>query len=261
MPVKPTNYPDNKFTSSEALERLINPQKLPQHIAIIMDGNGRWAKQHGFRSRVAGHRAGVKAVRETVTAAAELGIKVLSLYAFSKENWLRPRREVMALMRLLSSYIDKELPTLQKNKIKLVVSGDLEDLPDFVRKKILQTIKATADNQRMTLNLCLSYGGRDEIIYAVRQLAQQVQNGLIRPAQIDKELFSQYLYHPELGDPDLLIRTSGELRISNFLLWEIAYTEICVLPVLWPDFRREHLVQAILDYQRRERRFGRVPED
>lgn len=259
MPASYKEAQENK--SAKKLESLIDPQRIPRHVAIIMDGNGRWAKLHGYRSRLVGHRAGVKAVRETVKAAAELGIKALSLYAFSKENWLRPRREVNALMRLLSIYIEKEVKTLQKNEIKLVVSGDIEDLPQFVREKLLKAIQATAGNQRMTLNLCLSYGGRDEIIYVIRQLCRQLQRGLITPGQITKELFAGFLYHPELNDPDLLIRTSGEMRISNFLLWQIAYTEIYVTPTLWPDFRRQHLVEAILEYQRRERRFGKVPED
>lgn len=239
----------------------IDPQRLPRHIAIIMDGNGRWAKLHGFRSRVQGHRAGIKSVEEVVTASAELGIQVLSLYAFSKENWLRPKREVDALMRLLAQYLDREVKRLNKNDIKLVVSGDIEDLPPFVQEKVNQAIQSTANNKRMTLNLCLSYGSRDEIVRATRLISQQVLEGLLDPDDITKEIFSQFLYHPELGDPDLLIRTSGEMRLSNFLLWQIAYTEIYITSVLWPDFRREHLINAILDYQRRERRFGRVPED
>jgi undecaprenyl diphosphate synthase len=257
MPLR-KNKPASSGTTPD--EALIDKEKLPRHIAIIMDGNGRWAKQHGFTSRIRGHRAGIKAVRTTVESAAELGIKVLSLYAFSKENWQRPKREVSTLMHLLSRYIDVELKRLTKNDIRLVVSGEMKDLPEFVREKLRNAIRATGKNKHMALNLCLSYGARDEIIKAVRNIARQVQKEEIKPSQVTAKLFSQYLYHPELGDPDLLIRTSGEMRVSNFLLWQIAYAELYVTPVLWPDFRREHLVEAILAYQQRERRFGGVIE-
>ncbi len=242
------------------LESRINPERLPHHVAIIMDGNGRWARQHGYRSRIQGHRAGVKAVQETVESAVELGLKVLTLYTFSKENWLRPQREINRLMRLLSQYLDKELPRLEKNNIRLVVSGDVNDLPEFVLTKLNHVLETTRKNTRMVLNLCLSYGGRDEIVHACRHICRRIMNDRLTINDISKELFSKMLYHPELGDPDLLIRTSGEFRISNFLLWQIAYTEIYVTPVFWPDFRREDLVKAILDYQSRERRFGKVSE-
>ncbi|MCD6384776.1 isoprenyl transferase [Candidatus Sumerlaeota bacterium] len=261
MPSNKKTQRPKKTSPVPKSESEIDPERLPRHVAIIMDGNGRWAKLHGYRSRIQGHRAGIKSVEAVVEASAELGIKVLSLYAFSKENWLRPRHEVNMLMRLLAQYMEKEVKRLNKNDIKLVVSGDIDDLPLFVREKVERVIQATVKNQRMTLNLCLSYGSRDEIVRATRLLCQQVLEGRLTPEKITKEVFAQMLYHPELGDPDLLIRTSGEMRVSNFLLWQIAYTEIYITPVLWPDFRREHLVEAILDYQRRERRFGRVIEE
>ncbi len=261
MPSKKKEYRSPEKVTSDDARSDLDPERIPRHVAIIMDGNGRWAKAHGLKSRIQGHRAGIKSVRETVEAAAELGIKVLSLYAFSKENWLRPENEVNTLMKLLSRFIDKELQRLLENNIKLTVSGDIKDLPVFARDKINDAIKATAPKSHMTLNLCLSYGGRDEIVRAARRISRRVARGKIKPEQVDKELFAGFLYHPELGEPDLLIRTSGELRISNFLLWQIAYTEIYVTPVLWPDFRREHLVEALKDYQRRQRRFGKVIED
>lgn len=236
----------------------LDPERMPRHIAIIMDGNGRWAKLHGYKSRIYGHRAGIKSVREIVEVAAEIRIKALSLYAFSKENWLRPRNEVLTLMRLLALYVEKELKRLLRNNIRLVVSGDIGDLPDFAVKKLQAAIQDTKQNTGMTLNLCLSYGGRDEIVHAVRRIAELVKKGELAPPDITRETVADFLYHPELEDPDLLIRTSGELRISNFLLWQIAYTEIYVTQVLWPDFRREHLLEAIFDFQHRERRFGKV---
>ena len=257
----------SKKTEGRAADRTnnavqpVDPTKMPRHVAIIMDGNGRWARLHGFKSRIIGHRAGIKAVRGTVIAAAELGIQVLSLYAFSRENWSRPTREIGALMGFLSRYLDLELKRLQKNKIRFTVSGEINDLPEEIREKIRFTMKQTAGNDHMTLNLCLSYGGRDEIVHATRRIARLVKQDKIEISDITATLFSQHLYNPQLGDPDLLIRTSGEYRVSNFLLWQIAYTEFDITPVLWPDFRKEHLIEAILDYQRRDRRFGGVNEN
>ena len=234
------------------------PRRLPEHIAIIMDGNGRWAKQHGLLQRIRGHEAGIESVRTAVRACGELHVKALTLYAFSVENWQRPRREIDALMRLLEQFLRDEIPELNDNGVRLVASGRIEDLPPSARKALDNTMAVTARNSGLVLNLALSYGGRTEIVAAARELARKSRSGALRPDDIDDETFARHLYHPELGDPDLLIRTSGELRVSNFLLWQIAYTEIYVTPVLWPDFRRRHLYEAILDYQKRERRFGKV---
>ena len=255
--LKKKKHRDNGIKQDTSSPQL-DPERMPHHIAIIMDGNGRWAKLHGYKSRIYGHRAGITSVKEIVEVAAELGIRALSLYAFSKENWLRPPKEVLTLMRLLALYVEKELKRLLKNNIRLVVSGDIEDLPVFAVKKLQAAMHDTQQNTGMTLNLCLSYGGRDEIVHAVKKIAERVKKGDLAPQNITRETIVEFLYHPELEDPDLLIRTSGELRISNFLLWQLAYTEIFVTPVLWPDFRREHLTEAILDFQRRERRFGKV---
>lgn len=238
----------------------INPAKLPAHIAIIMDGNGRWAKQRGYLDRIRGHEAGIESVRVAVRACGELGMRALTLYAFSVENWKRPKREIDALMGLLRRFLREEIPELMENNVRLVASGRLEDLSPEVRAELDRTMAETHANTGLVLNLALSYGGRAEIVEAVRTIARQTQQGLLRPEDIDEALFAKFLYHPELGDPDLLIRTSGEMRVSNFLLWQIAYTEFYVTPVLWPDFRRAHLYEAILDYQKRERRFGGVKE-
>ncbi len=238
----------------------IDPAKLPHHVAIIMDGNGRWAKQRGYLDRIRGHEAGIESVRVAVRACGELGVKALTLYAFSVENWKRPKREVDALMGLLKRFLRDEIPELNENNVRLVVSGRVNDLSEDVRAELSRTMEATSPNTGLVLNLALSYGGRAEIVDAVRAIVEDVQSGRLAPDNINEALFSQYLYHPELGDPDLLIRTSGEMRVSNFLLWQIAYTEFYVTPVLWPDFRRADLYRAILDYQRRERRFGEVKE-
>lgn len=240
-------------------ERLKARGNLPRHIAIIMDGNGRWAKQRGL-PRIAGHQAGVTSVRDVVEACGQLGIKILTLYAFSKENWRRPKREVMALMRLLRKTVKEEIGELMKNNVKLTAIGNLEDLPKRVRESLQGGIELTKNNTGLVLNLALSYSGRKEIIDAVKAILQAFQKGRINPENLNEELFSQYLYTAGLPDPDLLIRTSGELRVSNFLLWQLAYTEIYVTDVLWPDFRRRDLYQAIEAYQRRERRFGMVSE-
>ena len=233
----------------------INPGNLPRHIAIIMDGNGRWAKQHAM-GRIAGHKKGAEAVRATVRACREIGIPVLTLYAFSTENWLRPAREVKALMRLLEEYLRLEIQEMMDNGIRLTTIGDREALKEPIRSVLRETIARTARNGEMTLNLALSYGGRDEIVGAVRSLVKDVQKGVLAEPDITQDSFSRYLDTVGLPDPDLLIRTSGEYRISNFLLWQCAYTEFYFTDVLWPDFNREELFRAIAEYQRRERRFG-----
>ncbi len=234
-------------------------EKLPRHVAIIMDGNGRWAKKHG-KPRVFGHRNGVKAVREASEAAAELGIEYLTLYAFSTENWNRPKLEVNALMSLLVDTIQKEVHTLNQNDIRLHAIGDIGRLPEKSLKALKQGIENTRNNQRMTLTLALNYSAKWEIVEAARELARRAQSGKLNPEDIDDELFAGALSTQGMPDPELLIRTSGENRISNFLLWQIAYSELYFTPVLWPDFRREHLYQAIIDYQHRERRFGKISE-
>lgn len=233
--------------------------KLPQHIAIIMDGNGRWAKKKNL-NRIKGHMKGVEAVREVVTACRELGIKVLTLYAFSVENWQRPAEEVNTLMGLLKEYLIKERPEMIRNNIRLNAIGRLEDLPPDVLEILKETIKQTEGCDGMILNLALSYGGRSEILHALKRIFSDLKEGRIREEEIDSPLFSRYLWTSGIPDPDLLIRTSGEFRISNFLLWQIAYTEIYVTETLWPDFTREELLKAIANYQSRERRFGMISE-
>ncbi|TXB61803.1 isoprenyl transferase [Phaeodactylibacter luteus] len=237
----------------------INAEKLPRHIAIIMDGNGRWAKKHG-KPRVFGHKSGVTSVRETTEAAAELGIEYLTLYAFSTENWSRPKLEVSALMRLLVETLSREISTLSKNNIRLQAIGDLSRLPDATRRALEAGIEKTKGNKRMTLVLALNYSGRWEIAEAARQLAQQVQQGDLEPGDIDETRIGERLSTGSIPDPELLIRTSGEARISNFLLWQIAYAELHFTPVFWPEFRKENLYEAILDFQNRERRFGKTSE-
>jgi undecaprenyl diphosphate synthase len=244
--------------AEEELLLRLDPARLPRHIAIIMDGNGRWAKQRGFADRVRGHEAGIESVRTAVRACGEIGAGALTLYAFSVENWQRPRKEIAALMAMLKRFLRDEVPELTGNNVRLVASGRLGDLPADVRDELARSIAATERHTGLVLNLALSYGGRTEILEAVRELAHEARAGSIDPAAIDEAAFAARLYHPELGDPDLLIRTSGEMRVSNFLLWQIAYTEIYVTPVLWPDFRRRELYAALLDYQKRERRFGKV---
>jgi undecaprenyl diphosphate synthase len=237
----------------------IDKEKLPRHISIIMDGNGRWAKKK-LLNRISGHMKGVDAVREVVTACRELGIKVLTLYAFSIENWMRPKDEVAALMRLLKEYLIKEGEEMVQNNIRLRAIGRVEDLPRDVQNTLQETIKKTEQCEGMILNLALSYGGRSEILHAVQGILSDFQKGKIKPEEITLQRFSQYLWTWGIPDPDLLIRTSGELRISNFLLWQIAYTEIYVTETLWPDFDRQELYKAIADYQSRERRFGLTSE-
>jgi undecaprenyl diphosphate synthase len=241
------------------MKDLIDPGNLPQHIAVIMDGNGRWAKQQGA-ARVFGHRNAIQAVRETTEGCAELGIKYLTLYAFSTENWNRPKFEVDALMTLLVHTIRGELKTLTDNNVRLATIGHTESLPKDCQRELREAMKATENNTGLTLTLALSYSGRWEIIEAVRQIATDVQQGRFQPEAIDEGLFSSYLATGTMPDPELMIRTSGEMRISNFLLWQLAYSEFYMPDVLWPDFRREHLYEAILTYQKRERRFGKTSE-
>lgn len=246
------------LTDEELLE-LIDRKRLPEHIAVIMDGNGRWAGIRGL-PRIAGHREGINSVREIVTSCREIGIKILTIYAFSAENWKRPELEVNTLMAFLEEYLQKELNTLMKNNIRFMTIGQIGKLPGSVRKWIRKVEKETENNRAMILNLALSYGGRTEIVDAIKSIAEDVVNGRISLKEIDINLFSNYLYTKGLSDPDLMIRTSGETRVSNFLLWQIAYTELYFTKTLWPDFRRHDLLLAILDYQQRERRFGRVEE-
>ncbi|HBF34456.1 TPA: di-trans,poly-cis-decaprenylcistransferase, partial [Candidatus Sumerlaeota bacterium] len=226
--------------------------------AIIMDGNGRWAQMRGWMDRIRGHEAGIDSVRAATENCAALGIQALTLYAFSKENWQRPKRETGALMLLLRKFLVDERPTLQKNNIRLIASGCLEDLPKASLDVLDATRELTAKNTGMVLNLALSYSAREEITQAARELAQLAVDNKITPESITPELLAKHLYTPQLPDPDLLIRTSGELRISNFLLWQLAYTEIHITSTLWPDFRRVHLLEALVDYQNRDRRFGKV---
>jgi len=237
----------------------IDPKRLPLHIAVIMDGNGRWAKQRG-KLRVFGHESGVIAVRETAEACAEIGIKYLTLYAFSTENWSRPKMEVDALMNLLVKTLNKETKTLMDNNIRLGAIGDLTQLDPQCREQLQETMDITSGNNKMEMFLALSYSSRWEIIEATRKIAEMVKAGQLNPEDISQELFSTMLTTKNIPDPELLIRTSGENRISNFLLWQIAYAELYFTPVLWPDFRREHLYEAIYDFQHRERRFGKISE-
>jgi undecaprenyl diphosphate synthase len=243
----------------QALKSQIDLGKLPRHIAVIMDGNGRWAKQHG-KPRVFGHKNGVTAVREVTEAAAELGVEYVTLYAFSTENWKRPKLEVGALMRLLVETLSKEIETLNKNDIRLKAIGDLSKLPDITHKALLDGIAKTQHNKRMTLVLALNYSGRWEITEAAKRLSEQIKSGELAPEDINQDTLGGHLSTKGMPDPELLIRTSGETRISNFLLWQIAYAELYFTPTYWPDFRKAHFYQAIIDYQRRERRFGKTSE-
>ena len=230
-------------------------QPIPRHVAIIMDGNGRWAERRGL-SRIEGHRAGLESVRAVVRAAHELGVRWLTLYAFSLENWNRPKQEVDELMRLLERYIDLEIEEVHDNGIQVRAIGRSDRLPAGVRAKVEEAAARTRDNREMTLVFALSYGGRAEIVDAARRLLRDAESGKVDPERLDEKTFAAYLYDPELPDPDLLIRTGSESRVSNFLLWQIAYTEIYTTSAMWPEFRKEHLVAALEDYQSRERRFG-----
>ncbi|HET8962744.1 MAG TPA: isoprenyl transferase, partial [Chitinophagales bacterium] len=241
------------------LKEKINSSKLPQHIAVIMDGNGRWAKQKGAE-RIYGHENGVKSVRETVEAAAELGINYITLYAFSTENWNRPQEEVMALMQLLVHTISAETKTLNENNIRLQAIGDLKSLPTDCYNELQQAIKGTSANTRTTLILALSYSSRWEIINAVKQISQKAKDGLLNPSEINEETINEHLCTATVPEPELMIRTSGENRISNFLLWQLAYAELYFTDKLWPDFRKEDFYEAIVNFQNRERRFGKTSE-
>jgi undecaprenyl diphosphate synthase len=235
--------------SSEALA------SLPRHVAIIMDGNGRWAKQRHL-PRVEGHRVGAESVRAIIRASGELGIKYLTLYAFSVENWNRPQDEVNALMKYLAHYLKSELPELNRNNVQLETIGQIQRLPEFVQKQFKKTQEALAKNNGLTLILALSYGGRTEIVEAVRNIAAKVKKGELDPAEITEQVVADHLYTRKWPDPDVLIRTSGEMRVSNFLLWQISYAELVVTPTLWPDFRKPQFYAALEEYNRRHRRFG-----
>jgi undecaprenyl diphosphate synthase len=237
--------------SSEAREN------LPAHVAIIMDGNGRWAKQRHL-PRVEGHRNGVESVRAVVRACGEIGIKFLTLYAFSVENWSRPKDEVDTLMKYLARYLKNEIGELNRNNVRLEVIGQIYRLPEFVQEQLRKTQAALAKNNGLTLILALSYGGRTEIVEAVRSIAEKAKKGQIEPAEINEQIIGQHLYTRHYPDPDLLIRTSGEMRVSNFLLWQISYAELVVTPTLWPDFRKSQLFAALEEYTQRHRRFGAV---
>ncbi|HAG16788.1 MAG TPA: isoprenyl transferase [Bacteroidales bacterium] len=237
----------------------IDTNRLPKHIAIIMDGNGRWAKERG-KMRVFGHENGVAAVRNTAEAAAEIGIEFVTLYAFSTENWKRPQKEVDALMNLLVKTINKETETLNKNKIRLKAIGDLKSLKKETYAELLTAMENTSANNRMTMTLALSYSSRWEIVEAVKQIAEKTKNGELEPQAITSETITQHLSTNYMPDPELLIRTSGEQRISNYLLWQIAYSELYFCPKYWPDFEKEDFYKAIVDFQTRERRFGKTSE-
>jgi undecaprenyl diphosphate synthase len=237
----------------------LDKKRLPKHIAIIMDGNGRWAQKNNL-GRISGHRAGAESVRVIVEACREIGIKYLTLYAFSVENWMRPSREVRALMNLLVQYLKSEYEKMIRNDIRLNTIGQIENLPVKVREFLVKTMDSTSSCRGMVLSLALSYGGRDEIVRAVKKIVQNALDGGTKSLEISKDLVSKNLDTAGIPDPDLLIRTSGEYRLSNFLLWQSAYTELYFTEVLWPDFRKENLIEAILDYQNRERRFGLTSE-
>lgn len=243
----------------EIKERILNRNNLPKHIAIIMDGNGRWAKKRGL-DRIDGHSEGVNSVREIVEAAGELGIKVITFYTFSTENWKRPKKEVSSLWKLLVRTIKDEVPDLSRNNVQLRVTGIIEQLPKITRQSIQYAVKALQKNDGLILNLALNYSSRMEITCAVKDIAEKVKKGLLNPNNIDENLISEHLFTSDLPDPDLVIRTSGEFRISNFLLWQIAYSELYITNTLWPDFREQEFCEAIESYQLRERRFGMISD-
>lgn len=243
-------------TTTELLKK-IDIDRLPIHIAVIMDGNGRWAKSRRFK-RIKGHSVGVETIRKIVTFSSRIGIKFMTMYAFSVENWDRPKYEVRKLMSLLETYLVNELETFQKNNIRFTVIGQVGGLSEKIQGLVEKNIRATKDNTGLTLILALNYSGRSEITDAVKRIAADSKLGLLDPESIDENVVSKYLYTTGIPDPDLLIRTSGEMRISNFLLWQISYSEIWITPVLWPDFTPEHLLEGILEYQKRDRRYGKV---
>nr|WP_236911943.1 isoprenyl transferase [Clostridium sp. Cult1] len=239
------------------LKNKIDLDRVPKHVAIIMDGNGRWAKKR-FLPRTAGHQEGMKRVIEIVEVAEKLNIKYLSLYAFSTENWKRPKEEIDGLMKLLVQYIRIELDRIHKNNVKIQTMGDLNKLPKFAKKEVERAIEKTKNNTKMILNIGLNYGGRDEIVRGIKNLLEDYKMGKLKEEDIDEEIFKNYLYTNNLPDPDLLIRPSGELRLSNFMLYQIAYTEFWFSHIYWPDFKEEEFYKAIIDYQRRNRRFGGI---
>ena len=246
------------MTAPALLDQIRESGAVPRHVAIIMDGNGRWARER-MLPRPLGHRSGMKSVREVVEASIEAGVEVLSLFAFSQENWQRPPMEINALMSLLEEYIQKEADDLEEQGVRVRVLGETERLAPAAREAVARVTQQTAHNRKLTLNLFISYGSRAELVRAARRVAEEVQAGTLKPEQVDEAAISARLYTADCPDPDLLIRTSGEQRISNFLLWQLAYTELHISPVLWPDFGRTNLFEAILDFQNRDRRFGRVP--
>ncbi|MBM7867143.1 isoprenyl transferase [Heliobacterium gestii] len=256
----PSFWPFGRSKDAEPEQSLIqqlDPQRIPQHVAIIMDGNGRWAKRRGL-PRAAGHRAGVQSLRRVLETCEEFHIRYLTVYAFSTENWKRPADEVNALFDLLIEYLQRELETLHEKGVQIRAIGKVSELPESPRQELERAVRHTAANDKLTLNVALNYGGRVEIVEAVKTIARQVQEGAIDPESIDEAFLSRYLYTADVPDPDLLIRPSGELRLSNFLLWQSAYTEIWVTPTLWPDFGRKEMIQALVDFQGRDRRFGGV---
>ncbi|MCX7779306.1 MAG: isoprenyl transferase [Negativicutes bacterium] len=247
----------NNYAQSEpdTAGLVIDPVKIPAHVAIIMDGNGRWAKAKGM-PRVFGHRAGVETLREIVKTASQIGVKVLTAYAFSTENWKRPADEVAFLMNLLAEYLDSEIEELNQNQVKLRFIGDTEQLAPALKAKIAETTRLTAQNSGLILNLAVNYGGRAELVRAFRLMADKISNGALTAAEITEDVVNAHLYTADLPDPDLLIRPSGDLRLSNYLLWQVAYTEFWFTNVNWPDFKPHHFIEAIYEYQQRERRFG-----
>jgi undecaprenyl diphosphate synthase len=251
--LKPTNIEEERLLLD------LDADRLPQHIAVIMDGNGRWAQRRHL-PRVAGHRAGVQSARTAIETCTRLGIPALTLYAFSMENWRRPKAEIDFLMRLLREYLRKELPSIHRNNIRMLVIGRPDQLPEEVRADIDRAMELTAGNSGMKLAVALNYGGRAELVDAFNRILDRVRNNGLANARVDEEMISQHLYTAGLPDPDLLIRTSGEMRVSNFLLWQIAYAEIYVTETLWPDFSRAQLYEALLDFQKRERRYGGLAE-
>ena len=244
---------------SNAEDAGLNPDRIPTHVAIIMDGNGRWARARG-KDRLFGHDQGYRTLKNIVYAADELGVRYLTVYGFSSENWRRPATEIGGLMELMLTAMRAEIEELISNRIRVRVSGRLHELPSALQAEFESAMARTADFERMTFNLAINYGGRAEVVDAVRALAEKAKQGLIEPGTIDADMISAHLYSPEIPDPDLLIRTAGELRLSNFLLWETAYSEIYVTPTCWPDFDKSHLIAALSDYQKRVRRFGGVVE-
>jgi undecaprenyl diphosphate synthase len=241
-------------SEEEKLAEQLDFSRIPRHVAVIMDGNGRWAKQRNL-PRIEGHRAGAKAVQEIIESCARLGVKIVTLFAFSKENWKRPKNEINRLWKLLEQYLKREGKVLIENRFRLKVVGQKEDIPPAVRRELDRVEELTKDNERLTILLALNYGGRAEIVDAVKRIMRERD---VDPESLNEEKFSRYLYTSDWPDPDLLIRTSGEFRISNFLLWQIAYSEIWITPEFWPDFRRKQFLQALVDYQKRERRFGDI---